>query len=79
MCSKFNLEASHQERGSSLYLQWDCNSPGSKVVLIPPNVTKVFMDTLCSVQRTVVVTSATHYTVCTPFAVGVTHLCFTAV
>ena len=79
MCSKFNLEASHQERGACLLLQWDCNSSGSKVVLVPPDVTEVFANTLCSVQWTVLVASATHYIVYTPLAVWVTHLCFTTV
>lgn len=69
----------HPERGAGLLLQWDCNSSGSKVVLVPLDVTEVFADTLCSVQWTVLLVSAMHFTLYTPLAVWVTHLCFTMV
>lgn len=52
MCSKFNVEASCEEEGAGLLLQWGCNLSGSKIVLVPLDVTEVFanISVFCAVN-----------------------------
>lgn len=46
MCAKFNVEASCEEKGTGLLLQWGWNSWGSKAALVPLDVTEVSANTV---------------------------------
>lgn len=73
--SKFNLNqrSNIRKKETSLLLQWQCNSSCTL------GVTQVFANTLYFVQGSVVVASAPCYTVYTPWALWIIHLCFTTV